>query len=88
MPRRCIPIRHVAPDGSVVTGIATVFVTNHRCQTCGSSATLQCDYPVIPRKGRPRTCDRWICTRCATTVGEDRHYCPPHERASRLPGVK
>ena len=28
------------------------------------------------------TCDRWICSSCATTVGKDRHHCKPHARVS------
>lgn len=88
MPRRCVRFSHVAPDGQLVQGIATVFEETRACQSCSRTATLRCDYPITRRNGAKGTCDRWICKSCATTVGEDRHYCPPHERASRLPGVK
>lgn len=88
MPRRCIRFDHVAPDGQRVVGVATVHVERRRCSSCGADASLQCDYPVQPRGRRPGTCSRWLCSKCATEVGPDQHYCPPHERASRLPSVK
>jgi RNA polymerase subunit RPABC4/transcription elongation factor Spt4 len=33
------------------------------------------------------TCDRKMCDRCATSVGEDKDYCPNHNQA-RLPWDK
>jgi hypothetical protein len=86
MPRRCVRFDHLAPDGEVVI-IATVCEDRRACSSCGAAATLQCDYPIVPRNRRPGTCNRCLCAKCATEVGDDRHYCPPHERASRLPGV-
>lgn len=49
------------------------------CSGCGKpGATLQCDYPLTgPKAGK--TCDRWLCDKCATHVGPDRDYCPPHQ---------
>lgn len=88
MPRRCIVVRGTTPDGQPYTALVTVDARTVRCSSCGADATFQCDYPVRPRGGRPGTCSRWLCSKCATEVGPDRHYCPPHERASRLPGVK
>lgn len=84
MPRRCIPFRDPA---SGMTGWVTVDERTALCKTCRKAATLRCDYPVVRRNGSRTTCSRWICEGCATTVGDDMHYCPPHERASRLPGV-
>lgn len=84
MPRRCKPIYD---DSGKWIGSVTVQVQAHHCKTCGKQAGLQCDYPIVQRNGARGTCDRWICDVCATEVGHDRHYCPPHERASRLPGV-
>lgn len=88
MPRRCIRVSGTSPDGQPFTGIVTVFEQRRSCSSCGKGATLRCDYPVVPRGRKAGTCDRWICSSCATTVGDDLHYCPPHERASRLPGVE
>jgi len=48
-----------------------------RCSSCGADASLLCDYPVKAKSG---TCDRPLCHRCATVVGADKHYCPPHTR--------
>ena len=36
-----------------------------------------CDYPT----GKGKTCDRKMCDRCATSVGEDLDYCPTHQHA-------
>lgn len=49
-----------------------------RCK-CGKVATIQCDYPVV-RKGVAGTCDRHCCRSCATNVGPNRDFCPPHAR--------
>ncbi len=57
------------------------------CSTpgCSSPATLLCDYPLEPLGvgKEPRTCDRRICTSCATKVGPNTDYCPPHARLER-----
>lgn len=55
-----------------------------RCSWCGRGyADKLCDFPV----GRDKTCDAPICNRCATSVGEDRDYCPKHKDA-KLPAVQ
>ncbi len=45
--------------------------------SCGRVANKRCDFPLHGSK-TGKTCDRPICDRCATTVGEDRHFCPGH----------
>jgi hypothetical protein len=78
MPRRCRPI---IIDGKQV-GIATVQVGY--CQTTGCYGVEEklCDYPVT-RKGKPGTCDRKLCSRCAVNVGPNKDYCPPHARVAK-----
>ena len=47
-----------------------------RCR-CGQAATLQCDWKI----GLGRTCDAYICDRCAQQVGPDKHLCGEHRSA-------
>lgn len=82
MPRRCVRISGTTPDGQPYVGVATVFESSHRCNTCGKPASIQCDYQVI-RAGKASTCDRWCCRGCATSVGPDRDYCAPHARVGK-----
>lgn len=45
------------------------------CQACLTRrASKRCDWPV----GDGRTCDRWLCDRCARHVSPDLDYCPHH----------
>lgn len=50
------------------------------CTDCKSRrATIRCDFELRGAlKGR--TCDRWLCSKCATKVGENRHLCRPHSK--------
>lgn len=64
------------PDGK--HAIVCMSDRPRRCR-CGARATLLCDYPVKAF----RTCDRPICRRCATEIGEDRHLCPEHRKRPR-----
>lgn len=65
-------------------GIACGRSPRRRCSTegCAATATIQCDFPVT-RRGKPGTCDRWVCVGCATKVGPDRDHCGPHARAQK-----
>lgn len=74
----CIPFR--SADGSV-TGIACSRGPRTRCK-CGRVATLLCDWPLHGSK-EGQTCDRPLCSRCATNVGPDRDYCPSHAEMAR-----
>lgn len=77
MPRRCIPL---IVDGKVV-GRAQIDVPNRNCSSCGRpGADIRCDYPVKTKSG---TCDRWLCKRCAVSVGPDWDYCPVHDRIAK-----
>ena len=80
--------RHLAPDGSVVTGIACGRTRYQMCSTpeCRRHATLQCDFPVqratATQTALAATCDRWCCSKCAVHVGINRDYCRAHARAA------
>lgn len=66
----CTPITF--PDGS--RAIVCTRSRRPRC-ACGTRATLQCDAPAKRKSG---TCDRHLCTSCATEVGPDKHLCRAH----------
>lgn len=53
------------------------------CSSCGAWVKdgVLCDYVF---KGG-KTCDRHCCRKCATSVGENRDYCPPHARVGAGP---
>lgn len=61
----------------------TMFSCSRRetnpCSSCGARSTKLCDFPLTGAKGGT-TCDRPLCSRCASTVGKDRDYCPAHAR--------
>jgi hypothetical protein len=61
------------PHGSM--HICTRGAKRKRCHFCNRFADKLCDFPVRPGK----TCDADICSRCATSVGEDLDYCPRHK---------
>jgi len=83
MPSRCRTI--VDADGRPVA-IACSRGPHKACATpgCRNHADKQCDFPVT-RSGRPGTCDRFICSKCAVRVGPDLDHCPPHARAKAAP---
>jgi hypothetical protein len=54
----------------------------HNCQFCSRYATKQCDFPVL-NNGREKTCDAWMCDRCAVSKGPNVDWCPPHERNAK-----
>lgn len=52
------------------------------CVQCGRDADKLCDFPLTGA-AKGRTCDRPVCSRCATRVGPNRDYCPAHARAAK-----
>lgn len=56
--------------------------TAPRC-ACGKPSQFQCDAEAGRRSG---TCDRHMCTSCATELAPDLHVCPKHT-ASKLPAA-
>jgi len=85
MPAWSKTFQHIAPDGSVVTGIACGRSPRRSCSVpdCRNPATLRCDFPVRAPSRKSTTCDRWLCRQHAKRVGTDRDYCPPHVRADQ-----
>lgn len=65
-------------DGNAIAVTCSRGDRRKPCSTanCTGRATKLCDYPLA--KGG--TCDRPVCARCATSVGPDKDYCPPHAR--------
>jgi hypothetical protein len=61
-------------------GTAIVCFSGGRWCQCGCRrrATIQCDHPAPA--GRSGTCDRWLCRRCAVSVGPNRDHCPDHRQ--------
>ena len=70
------------PDGSrAFVRLSGRRPSRQPCALCQSpGATLQCDYPVAPR----RTCDRHLCRGCAIPKGPNRDYCRTHETPGDL----
>lgn len=45
------------------------------------TARKQCDWKIPYTGPKPfRTCDAWICEKCATSVGPDKDLCPTHAK--------
>jgi hypothetical protein len=82
MPRQCTRYEIKGANGKTVGyGIVTSSAPRRRrCWACGIlGAQLQCDGPAPPgRRGKSKTCDRWLCRGCAQHVGEDTDYCREH----------
>lgn len=54
-----------------------------RCSVCGELAEKQCDYRPIKKA---KTCDAYLCARCAVSIAHEVDYCPHHPRQmSMLP---
>lgn len=47
-----------------------------KCVGCGKPADLLCDWKVPARKSG--TCDKPVCSRCATSPAPDKDLCPDH----------
>jgi hypothetical protein len=71
---------HVNIDGTVAI-ICGGRRSRRKCPFCKKprSAELQCDWKI----GQGKTCDAWICAKCAQEVGPDKHLCPIHQVAYR-----
>ncbi len=59
-------------------GAAIVCTTTPRCG-CGRSAPLLCDWKVPSKKSG--TCDKPICSQCATSPAPGKDLCPTHAQA-------
>lgn len=58
------------------------------CAFCGtfSKSYVLCDFPLRGKKAGA-TCSKPACEKCATSVGENRDFCPPHARYHREHGL-
>lgn len=56
-------------------GILCTRTPRPRC-ACGRPSEFQCDAPTQRKSG---TCDKHLCSKCATAVGPDKHLCPVHK---------
>lgn len=69
------------PDGTKVH-INLGRQPRRRCGFCSLRwVTKLCDHPVEHGK---RTCDAGMCDQCASHIGPDRDFCPPHARHAAL----
>lgn len=61
-------------------GATAIVCSGHRARRCkcGRSAPLLCDWKVPGG-----TCDKPICTACATSPAPDKDLCPEHAAAWR-----
>jgi hypothetical protein len=73
-----MPCRFVAPNAIVCNR------ERRTCATpgCSKQTRKQCDFPVT-RNGKAGTCDRYLCSGCAVSVGPNVDHCPPHARAAK-----
>lgn len=56
------------------TGILCTRTRRPGC-ACGRPSEFQCDAPTMRKSG---TCDKHLCSKCATEVGPDKHLCRTH----------
>lgn len=54
------------------------------CAFCGTSTRdyKLCDFPLRGKRAGA-TCSKPMCTKCSTSIGENRDLCPPHMRMAR-----
>lgn len=68
-----------------IVGVAHVCSRGRRgkpCKSCGAPGTRQCDAPLFGAKAG-KTCDAWMCERCATRTGPNTDLCPAHASEAR-----
>jgi hypothetical protein len=71
----CTPYK----SSSGVTAIVCGSGRRKPCQFCKTGVvTKLCDHPV-----RNGTCDAPMYDRCATNIGSEMDYCPPHARHNK-----
>lgn len=62
--------------------ISEIIPINERCEFCGKKGELLCDFPTgniitsIDFKRMATTCDKRICSDCATHIVFDVDFCP------------
>lgn len=74
------PEATVRPFNGVICGGRT---PRRRCYHCDAfGAELQCDGP--PRRRNTKTCDRWLCRKCAVHVPPDFDFCRDCQRQRQV----
>ena len=54
------------------------------CEQCRSRPGVKlCDYPVT-RNGKPGTCARSLCARCAVPIAREVDYCRVHSDMAKM----
>lgn len=64
------------PDGVVIICRRSRRSLPPKCYVCGRPSDRLCDFSVSSRK----TCDRPLCSHCASNVCGDYDLCPEHAR--------
>jgi RNA polymerase subunit RPABC4/transcription elongation factor Spt4 len=77
------------PCYSFKIGNATGFICmggprRKACVHCGRLSDKLCDFPLSGAKAG-QTCDRPICTHCATHIPPDTDYCRQHAEMGTTP---
>jgi hypothetical protein len=70
-------------DGKVMGIICSRGSRAPKCKFCGKVSAKLCDFPVHGSK-QGKTCDAPMCDDHATSVGEDRDFCPDHCRQEEM----
>ncbi len=70
-------------DGKFMRIICTHGRRAPKCKFCVKTSTKLCDFPIHGSK-KGKTCDPPMCDNHATSVGEDRDFCPPHSKQEEL----
>lgn len=71
-----MPCIHVKTKDKLIAICCTARERARRCK-CGEPSKYQCDWKTGPGK----TCDRYICAKCAKEVAPEKHLCAAHQVA-------
>lgn len=74
MPRQCTWV--TLPNGTRALVTHDVKNPNAPCAFCGAKHQKLCDFPL--RGKAVRRCSKRLCNTCATALGGDLDFCPPH----------
>lgn len=68
-----MPCEHKIINGSHAI-VCSRGQRRRRCDFCQNWSTKQCDYPL----SKDKTCDKYMCDRCAKPFGPNVDTCPEH----------
>lgn len=67
-------------DGKAIGFVCGVRMRRKRCGACATGdGEYQCDWKLTGDKAG-KTCDAYLCVRCAHSPAPDKHLCPAHWR--------